>query len=494
MTFNSFSFYLFFLFVAVVYYLLPKHWRWVWLLITSYVFYGLTDIRFVVILLACTVISYMAGRMIDRQDNETKRKRWMAAGVGLIAGILILFKYLNFLMGSLNAIIAAAGLQWHWRGVDLLFPVGISFYSLQVMSYLLDVHSGKISAERNFPKYALYVSFFPQLLIGPIERFGKLKPQLTDPARFKWRHFVDSLVRIGWGLFKKFVIADRLAVIANSVFAAPADFASPKLVLGVLAFSFQIYLDFSAYTDIAIGTASVLGIKLMENFEQPYFARSVIDFWRRWHISLSNWLRDYIFLKLNYKHRRRKPRQLWTGLDVIATFLVSGLWHGANWTFVVWGLLHGLYQTVELLTQKGRKKLATRLKIPQDWWGIKTWQTLATFLLVSMTWIFFKAESITQASEIIGAIFSLDRITATNAWTFMDGSLGLDAKDLWMTGLMLLTTIAIEFFQQRNDLLAWLNQKPIWLRWCFYYALFFAITIFGYYGEATVVDFVYFQF
>jgi len=459
MTFNTFSFYVFFIVTVVVHYLVPKRWRWIWLLIASYTFYGLSNIRFMLVLLILTALSYLAGVLIGKQNNRQARKAWMLISVALIAAILILFKYLNFLLGSLSALMASAGLQWHWRGIDLFFPVGISFYSLQIISYLLDVHSGKIKEERNFLQYALFISFFPQLLIGPIERFGHLKPQLTSPAPFEWQRFVDSLVRIGWGLFKKFVIADRLAVVANTVFSAPETFASPMLMAAVLAFSFQIYLDFSAYCDIAIGSARVLGIDLTENFERPYFARSVIDFWRRWHISLSNWLRDYVFLKLNYKHRRRKQRQLWTGLDVIVTFLVSGLWHGANWTFVVWGLLHGLYQAAELLMQKSGIRMTELLKIKREGW----------------------------ANPLGGA-------ANATAWAFADGTLGLDALDLGMMVGMLIMYLLVEFLQGKHNLIALLNQRPIWLRWIAYYALFFAIIVFGFYGEANVVDFVYFQF
>jgi len=494
MTFNSFSFYLFFITVVVVNYVLPRRWRWVWLLLSSYVFYGLSDIRFLLILVLCTSITYTAGRMIEKSADERAKKRWLSVGLVSIVGILILFKYLNFLLEIFNIFLASLETGWAFRGIDLLFPIGISFYSFQVISYMLDVHSGKITAEKHFLQYASFVAFFPQLLIGPIERYGQLKPQLTNPEPFDWQRFVDSLVRIGWGLFKKFVIADRLAIVANTVFAMPDRFSSPKLAIGVLAFSFQIYLDFSAYCDIAIGSARILGVNLTENFNRPYFAQSVIDFWRRWHISLSNWLRDYVFLKLNFKHRRRKPRSLWTGLDVMTTFLVSGLWHGANWTFVVWGLLHGAYQTIELLTLKGREKLAKRLRINRKSAINKTAQTLFTFLLVSFAWIFFKAESINQAFMIIRSIFTLEGTSAADAWIFTDSSVGLDRLDLATMLITLIVYLVVEFAQQKHNLLVVINSRPLWQRWIIYYVLFFAITIFGFYGETTVVDFVYFQF
>ena len=494
MTFNSFTFYLFFAAIVVVNYILPRRWRWVWMLISSYVFYSLSDLKYPAVLLICTGISYLAGRMVAKAGDKKSKKIWMLVGVFLNVGILILFKYINFFFDSINVAAAIAGLQWTFRGIELLYPIGISFYTFQVISYLLDVYSGKVEAEKNFCHYALYVSFFPQLLIGPIERYNHLKPQLLNPKPFNYQEFVDSLVRVGWGLFKKIVIADRLAVVANTVFSAHQDFNSPKLIVGIIAFSFQIYIDFSAYSDIAIGTANILGIKLVENFKQPYLAKSITDFWRRWHISLNNWLRDYIFIRLNYKHRRNKPRELWMSIDVMITFFVSGLWHGASWTFVIWGVLHGLYQTIEILTQKTRDKLVKKLNIDRSTFAHKTLQVLFTFGLVSFTWLFFKANSISEAVHIMKSIITLDGITAEEAWIFKDGSLGLDAKDFWMMTHTLLILMVVEFVQRKHDLIIELNKQPTWFRWVVYYLLFFSITIFGFYGEANAVDFVYFKF
>jgi len=494
MTFNTFAFYLFFAAIVIINYILPRRWRWVWLLISSYVFYSLSDVRYSAVLLICTGISYLAGRMVTKTEDNKLKKTWMLVGVILNVGILILFRYMNFFFDSINTAAAAAGLQWTFRGIELLYPIGISFYTFQVISYLLDVYSGKVEAEKNFGHYALYVSFFPQLLIGPIERYNHLKPQLLNPKPFEYQEFVDSLVRVGWGLFKKLVIADRLAVVANTVFTAPQDYSSPKLVVAIIAFSFQIYIDFLAYCDIAIGTANILGIYLVENFKQPYFAKSIIDFWRRWHISLSNWLRDYIFIRLNYKHRRKKPRKLWISIDVMITFFVSGLWHGANWTFIVWGVLHGLYQIFEIITKEIRDKVVKKLNIDRSTFAHKTFQVLFTFGLVSFAWLIFKVNSIGEAVQIMKSIITLDGITAEEAWIFKDGSLGLDAKDFWMMTHTLLILMIVEFVGRKHDLLAALNKQPTWFRWTVYYLLFFSITILGFYGEANAVDFVYFQF
>jgi alginate O-acetyltransferase complex protein AlgI len=494
MTFNSFLFYPYFIGVVVIHFILPRKWRWVWLLVCSYLFYAFSDIRFTFVLLSCTIISYLSGRMIAHIADTRWKKTWMLIGVILSVSILFLFKYMNFLLNSISGALSAAGLQWTFRGIELLYPIGVSFYAFQAIGYLLDVYNGKVEAEKNLFHYALFLAFFPQLLIGPIERFKHLKPQLTDPTPFDYQRFVDSLVRIGWGLFKKMIIADRLAVVANTVFSEPGGFSNPQLIAAILAFSFQIYIDFSAYSDIAIGTARILGVDLVENFERPYFSRSVIDFWRRWHISLSNWLRDYIFLKLNYKHRRRKPRALWTGVDVMVTFLISGLWHGSNWTFIVWGALHGIYQTIEILTQKIRDRLVNKLHINREAWAFKVLQVLFTFGLVSFSWIFFKANSIEGALKMIRSIGTLYRWSTGNGWSFSDGILGLDGKDMWMMLLTLVILLIVEFTQRVHDMLALLNKQPTWLRWIIYYTLFYAITIFGFYGDANVVDFVYFQF
>jgi len=310
MTFNNFSFYGFLLAVVLLHYLLPKRWRWIWLLLSSLVFYAFTDVRFLFVLLICTAVSYLCALVLERKIDDKQRKFWAVLGVCLVLGMLVLFKYLDFLFLSINMLFSSAGLQWQLRGLGLLVPLGISFYTLQAVSYLLDVFHHRIAAEKNFARFALYMVFFPKLLSGPIERYEQLRLQFFEPRPFDFGRCERGLLHISWGLFKKVIIADRLAVAADAVFAAPLEFTAPQLIFGVLSFSFQVYLDFSAYTDIALGAASLLGIQLSENFKRPYFATSVIDFWRRWHITLSKWLRDYVFLPLNYQHRRRQPRSL----------------------------------------------------------------------------------------------------------------------------------------------------------------------------------------
>jgi len=494
MNFNTFLFYPFLAAVVIVNFLLPRRFRWAWLLIASFVFYGLLDARFLAVLLACTAIAYTGGRVIDRSAEEKRKKAWTAGAVGLLVGILFLFKYLGFFFDILNSAASAAGLRFHLRGIAWFYPAGISFYALQAVSYLLDVFNGRVRAEKNPGVFALYLSFFPQLLIGPIERFEPFGIQIREPAPFEYQRFVNGLLRIGWGLFKKVVIADRLAVIADTVFAEPSAHSGYKMLLGVLAFAVQIYYDFSAYTDIAIGAASMVGIRLSENFKHPYRAESVADFWRRWHMTFSGWLRDYIFLPMTMRFRRKKPRELWTALVIMVTFLVSGLWHGADWTFIVWGALHGFYQAAGTLTGNTRKRIADKLKVDRTAYGSRLARMAWTFLLVTVAWVFFKAKSLPDAFYILRSIATLKDAVEQSAWIITDGSLGLDKLDLIMAAVMLFAAVVVNAYKRKHDLAAAFARQPAWFRWAAYAALFFAITVFGYYGEVSAADFVYFQF
>lgn len=494
MAFSTFPYYLFLALVVIVNYLLPARKRWIWLLICSYFFYGLFDLRSIPVLLACTQIAYTIAPLIESSSDVRKKKTWLAVGVSSILLILFLFQYYSFFLDSINPLISMLGFHWTLRGIQLFFPLGISFYCFQLLSYIWDVHNKRIPAEKNIGYLAFYAAFFPKLLSGPIERYAAFKEQfpiVRTPAQSKT---TDHLLRIGWGLAKKMIIADRLAVVADRVFSSAQNFSSLQLVIGVLAFSFQIYLDFSAYTDIAIGSAGLLGIDLSENFNRPYFATSVIDFWRRWHMTLSNWLRDYVFIKLEYKNRRRKPRIAWTAVDIFITFLISGLWHGANWTFVVWGMLHGFYQAVEILTQKIRDRWVEKLRINRDSLFHQAFQILLTFALVSFGWIFFKADSLDKADIIIQSIFSLDGFGSAGIWQLYDKSLGLDIQDFTLMLVALGLYFIVETLQGKYDLYEFIKQWPGWLRWLLYYVLFFAVTILGYYGDVTGINFVYFQF
>ena len=493
MTFNNFAFYLFLAGVVFVNYLLPRGRRWMSLLLASVIFYALFDLRFVAVWFVCTLFTYGLGHTMFIAPCENQKRRWMVIGVVANLLLLFLFKYLSFFLQTLNALFASTGLSWGFTIPDIFYPIGISFFILQALSYLWDINHELLKTEPALGQFALYLAFFPKLLSGPLERPAHFLAQVSEPEPFRYQKFIDSLLRIGIGLFKKLVIADRLALVAGTVFASPTDFTYPQVLMGVLSFSFQIYLDFSAYTDVAIGVSSLLGFELVENFNRPYLADSVTEFWRRWHMSFSNWLRDYVFMPMEIRDRRKKPRDFWISVHILLTFLISGLWHGASWTFIVWGALHGLYQIGEhwahLIGGKSRRGQAAQLGPVQ-----RVLHAILTFSLVSLAWIFFKADSLSTAWVILRTLFTFKSVFEPGAWVFLDGGLGLDAKDFVLMLAALAAFLLIEGLSGKREIEMFLQRQPIWLRWICYYGLFFAITVLGFYGETSGADFVYSQF
>ena len=397
MLFNSINFCLFLPFVVLIYYLLPSKFRWTLLLAASYFFYMCWNPYYVVLILLSTTVDFWAGlRMSSCKEQGSKKKfLWVSLAVNL--GLLLFFKYFNFFSESLNSIFLAANSEMKVPLFDILLPVGISFYTFQTLSYTIDIYRGKRGAETHFGFFALYVSFFPQLIAGPIERSTTLLPQLKQNIEFKSANISSGLNLIIFGLFKKVVIADRLAIYVDFIYTAPGSVLPGTMILACIFFAFQIYCDFSGYSDIAIGSAKLLGINLMENFRRPYFALNLRDFWARWHISLSTWFRDYVYIPMG----GNKLSQIRTVVNIIAVFAVSGLWHGANWTFVVWGLLHGvlllIYRLMSHLkvfswSQKFFGKLHVALSI------------LITFMIVCLSWVFFRAESLSEALTVLGKV------------------------------------------------------------------------------------------
>ncbi len=491
MQLTSFLFLIFFTFVLIINFLLPQKIRWVWLLLTSYAFCALADFRYVLVLFFATLVSYFCGLFIDRAEERRSKKNILLIGVILNVGLLFTFKYLNFFLGSMAGLASFIGIHWDFKVINILLPLGISFYTFQSISYLLDIYNNVIKPEENIGRYALYMAFFPKLSAGPIERGGNLLPQLQAPKTFEYQRFLDGFVRIVWGFFKKLIIADRLAVIVNTAFTKPNDFSGPQLVVAVLAFSFQVYIDFSAYCDIAIGAAKLLGIDLVENFNAPYFAETVTDFWRRWHISLTSWLRDYIFTPLNFATRRKRSK-FYQYLNIMIVFLVSGIWHGANWTFILWGLLHGFYQVVEAATQKFRNRVVKKFNINRQSFGHKFWKVLLTFALVTFAWIFFRAASLKEAGQIIASIFTAKGITAASSWDL--SVLGLSTPNLWIALLGLVIFWIFESANLKRDLIKELNLRPLAIRWVVYLTIIFVVIFFGYFGTYTAASFIYAQF
>lgn len=420
MNFNSLSFLIYFPVVTVLYFLLPQRWRWIWLLAASYYFYMSWNPALVFLILFTTMISYWAGLRIEATQDKAKRKAYMLITLIASLGVLFFFKYFNFLSTSVTGLLRAFTLDVDDLVLDLILPVGISFYTFQTLSYVIDVYHGNIQAERHFGYYALFVSFFPQLVAGPIERPENLLPQLHADHKFNKDDFLIGLKRMICGFFKKVVVADGLAAFVNAVYNDNPSASAPAVILATFMFTFQVYCDFSGYTDIAVGCGRIMGIKLMQNFRLPFMSRSIHEFWERWHISLTSWFRDYVFYPIATNKKLSRKTREWgkrTGHRVFAamipqclalfiTFLLSGLWHGAAWTFVLWGTIHGVYQVIERLTDKSRKKFWTKLHVNMDSKGFALWQMVATFLLCNFALIFFRANTVSDLGTLLGSLFT----------------------------------------------------------------------------------------
>lgn len=433
MNFNSLEFLVYCPLVILVHWLLPHRLRKHWLLAVSYLFYMYWNPVLILLLLLSTVIDYFCSRGISRyRERPRLSKLLLLVSVCGNLGLLLTFKYADFFGETVNALCAALSVAYRVPALNLILPVGISFYTFQTMSYTIDVYRGNFQAERNFTLFALYVTFFPQLVAGPIERPENLMPQLN-----KERHFsMDLLSEGGWlmmlGFFKKVVIADRMAPLVDQVFASPELASGPDILLAAVAFGIQIYCDFSAYSDIARGTSKLLGIDLMENFRTPYAARSIREFWRRWHISLTSWFTDYVYIPLGGS-RRGLPRQL---LNIMIVFFLSGLWHGADMTFVLWGCIHGIYQITGILWDRCFPRRIADTPITA------AFRQLRTFLLVSITWIPFRAQDLAQLQVLVSRLLCGWPGTAV---------LSLSAETVLQPILLVLCLAAIDRRPKKDD-------------------------------------------
>ena len=392
MLFNSLEFLLFFPIVTLGYFLTPGKWRWVLLLLASLWFYLSFIPWYVLILVLAIAVDYSAAIFIEDSKTPRRRKTWLVISILSTVAILFVFKYFNFFAENANLLAKMIG--WNYSPVLLRFalPIGLSFHTFQSLSYVIEVYRGNYKAERHPGIYSLYVMFYPQLVAGPIERPSHLLPQLRTYHHFDWENFNSGLLRMLWGFFKKMVIADRIAVYVNEIYRHPSDHAGANTWFAVYLFAIQIYCDFSGYSDIAIGAAQVMGINLAENFRQPYFAKTIREFWHRWHISLSTWFRDYIYFPMGGS---RAKATVWI-FALMCTFLLSGFWHGAKWTFIIWGAIHGVLLLLNNLAGKKRKG------------NIVTW--FITFNLVCLAWIFFRAANTHDAGIMFSNLFSVVKI------------------------------------------------------------------------------------
>jgi D-alanyl-lipoteichoic acid acyltransferase DltB (MBOAT superfamily) len=482
MLFNSIDFAIFLPVVFFIYWFLlhkQHNWQNLFMVAASYVFYGWWDWRFLSLILFSTLIDYLCGRGLASEENPLRRKLYLLASIVINLGFLGFFKYYNFFLDNFRTAFTFFGQDISLRGLNIILPVGISFYTFQTLSYTIDVYRRKLEPTSDFIAFAAYVSFFPQLVAGPIERATNLLPQFYHNRIFDYNQAVDGMRQILWGLFKKIVIADNCARYANLIFNNSGDYGGSTLLLGVLFFTFQIYGDFSGYSDIAIGTSRLFGFNLMRNFAFPYFSRDIAEFWRRWHISLSTWFRDYLYIPLGGSRNGKAA-----GIrNTFIIFAISGFWHGANWTFIVWGLLNALYFLPLLLLNRNRQNLDT-IAAGKLWPSLREFSSMAlTFGLTVFAWIFFRAANLTQAGQIISEIFSASFFTAP--------ALLSDGKVL-ITIILVIAFVIMEWLGREEEYamarigFGW----PRYRRWAMYYAVILVSLYFA--GEPQ--QFIYFQF
>ncbi|MEL6673507.1 MAG: MBOAT family protein [Bacteroidota bacterium] len=483
MLFNSFTFLLFLPLTFLIYWqVVQRNLRLqnLFVLVASYVFYGWWDWRFLGLIAFSSAVDFWVGQEMHHNRNPRKKKALLMVSLGVNLGMLGVFKYADFFMHSLMAGLTGLGIETSWTTLGIILPVGISFYTFQTLSYTIDIYRGKLQPTSDPLTFFAFVSFFPQLVAGPIERATHLLPQFEKNRHFDFAQARKGLELILWGMFKKVVIADRLSVYVETVYGSPEAYSGLPVMLATLFFAFQIYCDFSGYSDIAIGTARLFGFDLMTNFRTPYFSTSLKEFWSRWHISLSTWFRDYVYIPLG-GNRASTPRWMF---NTMATFLVSGLWHGANWTFVVWGLVHGVFLAIESYL----RKIGRLPKVPVFFsWAL-------TFSWVCLAWVFFRADSVSTAFTLL-AQMPVDLLSQLSSLTELEISLRTfinTRAEFTFTLLSLGLFLGLEAWMAKKDFAQRMVQ--VWKpgRWSLYYLLAFWMIYFGAFNQSA--QFIYFQF
>jgi len=500
MQFNSVDFMCFFPIVLAIWFIIPKKLRVIWLLGVSYYFYMGWNPTYALLIGFSTVVTFLCGIVIKKykrcEENNSKQKRIFYLTFGLIINLLILavFKYGNFMIETIDSILKTMNLGQIEGRLNLLLPVGISFYTFQALGYVIDVYRGEVKAEKNILRYALFVSFFPQLVAGPIERSKNLLSQMQNIEKINvWnaQRVTSGAIQMIWGYFMKMVVADRVAILVDTVYNNWQMYGGTELVLASIGFALQIYCDFASYSLIAIGAAKIMGFSLMENFNTPYFAKSIREFWSRWHISLSTWFKDYLYIPLGGGRNGKvcKCRNL------IIVFLVSGLWHGANWTFVVWGALHGFYRVIGDISKDYRVKILNKLNIKTDCFSWRVLQMMTTFVLVTFAWIFFRADTISDAFGIIGRIFA-----RPTPWLLFNGgiyNLGLNRVEMnvLVISIFILFLVSLVKYLKNQTIDEFLMEQNIWFEWIVIILLVVILFVYGKYGPTfDAQQFIYFQF
>ena len=494
MLFNSLQFLIFFPIVVLIYYIIPSKYRHIWLLAASYYFYMCWNVKYIILLLLSTIITYLCGLYLEHlkqlsppSDNmhlQAKKNLCIAIGFTLNLCILFLFKYFNFITDNLQQLFSFFHIKLNCPDFDLLLPVGISFYTFQALSYTMDVYRDDIHAEKNFIRYALFVSFFPQLVAGPIERSTNLLKQLRSPNTLTWDSFREGILLMLWGYFLKVVLADRIAIFVDTVYGGYTNYPGMYLAIATLLFSVQIYCDFGGYSTIAMGTARILGIELMDNFNAPYLSSSVSEFWRRWHISMTGWFRDYVYFSLGGS--RCAPWRHY--LNIVIVFLCSGLWHGADWRYLAWGLACGLCAAFGAMTAKARKKLEKFNPLYRQAWLKAVCQVTITDLLFCVTLVFFAA-ALYNADPF--AIYS----SMLQGWNGLAGSwhqvqqmlldCGIDGR--LPVVLLFGTFVVLAVEHGGRSVTRWIREQVWPLRWTLYYAAAAAILFFAAFGQSAFI-------
>ncbi len=485
MLFNSIDFAVFFPIFFILYWLVSDKLklRNIFLLVASYFFYGWWDWRFLFLIAFSSFVDYYVGKQLYKTEGKSKRKRLLLVSLLVNLGFLVYFKYTNFFIDTFVDSFKLFGENLKVSTLNIILPVGISFYTFQTLSYTIDIYRKQLKPTQDALSFFTFVAFFPQLVAGPIERASHLLPQFYKTYKFNYKHVKSGLLLVAFGLFKKMVIADRLAILVNQVYNNPTDYGGFDLIIATIFFAFQIYCDFSGYSDIAIGLSRTIGFDLMKNFDSPYFSKSITEFWRRWHISLSTWFRDYVYIPLGGS--RKGTYRMYANLFIV--FFVSGLWHGAAITFVIWGAIHGL---IIVLEKAFKPKLHGFLKtINFNLYSVGSnffFMTL-TFGVVCFAWVFFRANSFKDAIYIINNFFS-----SKSAHGLLD--LGLGQAEIIISFIAIIVLISFDFYHKKHNIIKILNKESSIFRYSIYLIIIFIILIFGIYGEGQASEFIYFQF
>ena len=470
MLFNSLEFVFFLPVVVILYFLIPHKFRWILLLAASYYFYMSWKVEYIILIVASTLVDYISARQIERNEKRSVRRLFLVLSLITNLGLLFSFKYFNFFSGSLNLVFDKFNLFQHIPELNVLLPVGISFYTFQTLSYTIDVYFRRVKAEKHLGYFALYVSYFPQLVAGPIERYDRLSPQLKAKHNLSYTNLVNGLRLILYGLFIKMVIADNLSGYVDQIYKSPDLYNSWSILTGVLFYSFQIYSDFYGYSIIAIGSALIMGVRIMDNFKTPYLSKSINEFWQRWHISLSTWFRDYLYIPLG---GNRVAKYRWV-LNIMIVFTVSGLWHGANWTFIIWGAMYGLFYLLE----SGFNRMVYKPKVKHKFSLTHILLAFKTFVFVTIIWVFFRSQNFLEAVDIFKSIFQNFNLTDEYV---------VETR-IWILLLIFILSDVV-LYNSRFD--EWSAKLPILLRWAVYSFLIFAIIVFA---GVENFPFIYFQF